>query len=78
MAKEDPLEKIRTLIREEIGASEKNRERKEIEAKDPWEKLRGVIREEIAANKAPEVEEKSKVKPKDDGGEDKILGGIFG
>lgn len=50
MAKDkDPIEKIRDLIREEIGNSEKARERRDLEAKDPWEKLRGMIRDEVGA-----------------------------
>lgn len=47
--KDDPIEKLRNLIREEISGSDKARERRELEAKDPWEKLRGMIRDEVSA-----------------------------
>lgn len=84
--KEDPIEKIRALIREEIGGANAERDRKEREAKDPWERLRGMIHDEVGAHfeaftKGIEESEagdagKSKEKPADDaaGGFLKVLG----
>jgi hypothetical protein len=85
--KEDPIEKIRALIREEIGGANAERDRKEREAKDPWERLRGMIHEEVGAHfeaftksieesEAGEAGGKSKEKPEDDagGGFLKVLG----
>lgn len=80
MAKDDAMDKIRNLIREEIAGSEAARERKALEEKDPWEKMRGIIREEIGTHfkdLGEGVEEgKRKVKAEDD--EDKPKLGILG
>ena len=46
--KDDPIEKLRGVVREEFENLFKQRERKDLEAKDPWEKLRGIVRDEMA------------------------------
>jgi hypothetical protein len=48
--KEDPIEKIRALIKEELGTANEERDRKDREAKDPWERLRGIVRDEVGAH----------------------------
>lgn len=86
--KEDPIEKLRTLIREEIQGDRKTRDREEEEKSNPsWGKLRQVIREEVGeilGTFGSEVEKgKAKEKPgkpedEEDGDGGKILGGLFG
>lgn len=50
MAKEDPVEKIRTMIAEEVGKAFRGKERDDEEKSNPtWGKLRALIREEVGA-----------------------------
>lgn len=57
MPKDDPVEKLRGLIRDTVGemldSRDQERERKEREAKDPAERVRGMIRDEVASALEP-------------------------
>lgn len=83
MPKEDPIEKLRKVIRDEITTERKGREREEQEKSNPsWGVLRQIVRETVhevlderdaAAAKAPAKKEKE-----EGDGDGQILGGLFG
>src|SRR4029077_8020827 len=77
---DDAMDKISKLIEDRINAAFEGREQKDREEKDPGAKLEGIVNRAIDKRFAELGEEKPKDKPakKDEGGDEKILGGIFG
>ena len=82
MAKDDAMDKISKLIEDKINAAFDGREAKDREDKDPWAKLEGIVNRAIDKRLSERDDAAAaKLKPKPDadkGGDDKILGGIFG
>ena len=83
MAKEDPIEKLRNVIRDEIANDRKGRDREEQEKSNPsWGVLRQIVRETVGEvlDEREAAAPKRQPKAKDDEGEGdgKVLGGLFG
>ena len=85
MPKEDPIEKLRQVIRDEITNDRKGRDREEQERSNPsWGTLRQIVRETVheVLNERDAAQPKGRQAPKakddDEGGEGKVLGGLFG
>lgn len=47
---DDPVEKVRQIVRETMQGILEERDRGEREKSDPWERMRGIIRSEVRAS----------------------------
>jgi len=63
--KDDPLDKLRDVVKETVSEMFNERDRKEKEASDPWERLRGTIRDVVKETLSEREQEREEAEPKE-------------